>query len=439
MNHLPRHTMKKTDQTNDRFADSMIWIAIGLAFFFWIFKSLLQFFANSQGSFSAQLFGANIYDVYDRATVIVLFIVFGSHAQYNIKKRRKAELALRGSEDKYRSILESIEEGYYEVDTGFRLQFFNDSFHSIFNRPYHELFQADLREFLTKESAVLLRNTLEEVIRSGSPATTVECEFSGKSGGYRRIIELSASVITDSCQQATGFRGIIRDVTEKRMLERKVIESLKDVKEARTGAILGLAKLAEHRDSDTGQHLERIRDFVKILAEEIAKQDKYQGYVSPEYIEDLYHSSILHDIGKVGIPDSILLKPGRLTTEEFEIMKQHVILGGETLAAVDAHMKGNSFLTIGKEIAYHHHEKWDGSGYPSGLAGDEIPLSARLVALADVYDALTSKRCYKEAFSHEKAKEIIVEERGRAFDPVLVDAFLAHEQEFKRIRTTMHG
>lgn len=431
--------MKKPDQSTDRFADSMIWIAIALAFFFWIFKSLLQFLTLNQGSFSVQLLGSDIYDFYDRATVIVLFILFGSHAQHNIKKRRKAELALRGSEDKYRSILESIEEGYYEVDPEFRLQFFNDSFQSIFSRPHQELFQADFRELLTKTSAALLHNAFQEVVRTGRPATAVECEFGGKGGGYRRIIELSATVITDSRQKNTGFRGIVRDVTEKRMLERKVIESLKDVKEARTGAILGLAKLAEHRDSDTGQHLERIRDYAKILAEEIAKREEYQGYVTPEYIEDLYHSSILHDIGKVGIPDSILLKPGRLTAEEFEIMKQHVILGGETLAAVDAHMKGNSFLTIGKEIAFHHHEKWDGSGYPSGQAGKEIPLSARLVALADVYDALTSKRCYKEAYPHEKAREIIIEERGRAFDPQLVDAFLLHEKEFMRIRTEMHG
>ena len=435
----PSQTMKQPEQVNDRFADSMIWIAIALAIFFWLFKSLLQFFGQGQGSFSDQLFGSNIYDFYDRMSVIVLFIFFGSHAQFNIKKRRRAELALRGSEEKYRSILESIEEGYYEVDADYRLQFFNDSFQSIFGRPRQELYQSDIRELMTKTSAEVLDTTFAEVVRTGRPATTVECEFGVKGGGYRRIIELSASAITDSRQINTGFRGIIRDVTEKRMLERKVIESLKDVKEARTGAILGLAKLAEHRDSDTGQHLERIRDFAKILAEEISKKTEYKDYVTADYIEDLYHSSILHDIGKVGIPDSILLKPGKLSPEEYEIMKQHVILGGETLSTVDAHMKGNSFLTIGKEIAFHHHEKWDGTGYPSGLAGDGIPLSARLVTLADVYDALTSKRCYKEAFTHEKAKEIIMEESGHAFDPVLVEAFLTHEHEFKRIRSEMLG
>ena len=416
----------------------MIWIGIALAVFFWFFKALLQFFNSGGQGFSAQLMGTNISDFYDRLTVIVLFIFFGSHAQYSIKKRRKAELALRGSEDKYRSILESIEEGYYEVDMDFCVRFFNDSFHHIFGRPRPELLNFDIRQHLTEDTATVLTNVFGEVAKTGKSVNTLECELAIH-GGYRRIVEISASVIIDANQKSTGFRGIVRDITEKKMLERQVLESLKNVKEARTGVILGLAKLAEYRDEDTGRHLERIREYAKLLAEEIAKQDQYRDYVTLAYIEDLYHSSILHDIGKVGISDAILLKPGRLNPEEYEIMKNHAILGGKTLSAVHAHMKGHSFLTIGKEIAYHHHEKWDGSGYPDGLKGNEIPLSARIVSLADVYDALTSKRCYKDAFTHEESRDIIVSENGRAFDPMLVDAFLAHEEEFKRIRIEMQG
>ena len=430
--------MKNTDKLTDRLADSMIWIGIALAAFFWLFKSLLQFLASGNQSFVTQLMGANTSDFYDRLTVIVLFIFFGSHAQYSIKKRRKAELALRGSEEKYRSILESIEEGYYEVDMDFSILFFNDSFHHIFGRPRSELLNFDIRQHMTEDTAAALTKVLGEVARTGKSVNTQECEFNIR-GGYRRIVEISASVIIDSNHKTTGFRGIVRDITEKKMLERQVIESLKNVKEARTGVILGLAKLAEYRDEDTGRHLERIREYAKLLAEEIAKHDQYRDYITPEYIEDLYHSSILHDIGKVGISDAILLKPDRLNPEEYEIMKNHAILGGKTLSAVHAHMKGHTFLTIGKEIAYHHHEKWDGSGYPDGLRGDEIPLSARIVSLADVYDALTSKRCYKAAFTHEESREIIVSERGRAFDPMLVDAFLVHEEEFKRIRIEMQS
>lgn len=136
----------------------------------------------------------------------------------------------------------------------------------------------------------------------------------------------------------------------------------------------------------------------------------------------------------MGIPDSILLKPGKLTAEEFDVVKRHSALGGDALKAVETKIEGQSFLSLGKEIAYYHHEKWDGTGYPKGLQAEQIPLSARIVALADVYDALTSKRVYKDAFSHETAMEIIMKDRGKHFDPEIVDAFLAHAEEFRRIR-----
>jgi len=422
----------------DQLADSMIGIGIALAVFFWVFKAILQMFVSGNANFLAQMLGTNLSDYYDRLIVIVLFIFFGSHAQYSIRKRRVAELALSSSEEKYRSILESIEEGYYEIDMGFALRFYNDSFHHIFGRSRQELFALDIRQTMTPEAAIALTEALTGVRTTGQSAHTLECEVNTPSG-VRRIVELSASLITDSQQEGTGYRGIVRDITEKKLLERQVLESLKNVKEARTGVILGLAKLAEYRDEDTGRHLERIREYARILAEELARQDRYRDSITAEYIEDLYHSSILHDIGKVGIADAILLKPGRLTADEYEIMKTHAVLGGKTLSAVHAHMKGHSFLTIGKEIAYHHHERWDGSGYPDGLAGEAIPLAARIVSVADVYDALTSKRCYKEAFSHEKAVEIIVSEKGRAFDPMLVEAFIAHTADFKGIYLEMQG
>ena len=145
----------------------------------------------------------------------------------------------------------------------------------------------------------------------------------------------------------------------------------------------------------------------------------------------MYKASPLHDIGKVGIPDSILLKPGKLTEEEFAIMKTHARIGYDTLAQVGSQYSGNSFLKLGMEITLGHHEKWNGSGYPQGLSGESIPLSARIMALADVYDALRSKRVYKEAFSHEKSAGIIREGWGSHFDPVLTDLFLRHEEEFR--------
>ncbi|MBI9097157.1 MAG: HD domain-containing protein [Spirochaetaceae bacterium] len=203
---------------------------------------------------------------------------------------------------------------------------------------------------------------------------------------------------------------------------------------AKLAIIMGLAKLAEYRDSDTGSHIERIQEFNTALAKQLQKHEDYIDYISDEYIEDLHVSSILHDIGKVGIPDSILLKPGKLTTEEFEIMKEHSMIGGDSIKMVEQKTGVRSFLTLARDIAYMHHERWDGNGYPFALKGDEIPLSARLTALVDVYDALTSERCYKEAFSHEKAVSIILESRGTHFDPDIVDAFMQIENEFDQIR-----
>ena len=165
------------------------------------------------------------------------------------------------------------------------------------------------------------------------------------------------------------------------------------------------------------------------IAEELRKLDKFKDFLTPQNITMLYKSAPLHDIGKVGIPDSILLKQGKLTDDEFEIMKLHSTYGHDAIeAAINTMHTNNNFLRFAKEIAYGHHEKWDGSGYPLGLSGDDIPLSARLMALADVYDALISKRVYKPAFSHDKSVAIILEGKGSHFDPEIVDAFMRIQQ-----------
>ncbi len=234
--------------------------------------------------------------------------------------------------------------------------------------------------------------------------------------------------------EEAGYQLVIRDVTIRKKMEEALKHSQEQVGQARVATILGLAKLAEYRDEDTGDHLERMREYSRILAMELAEWPEYQDHITENYIEDIYLSSILHDIGKVGIPDDVLLKPGPLNEKEYDIMKNHSRFGGDALSAVEKQTEGRSFLTLGKEIAYYHHEKWDGTGYPAGLKNGRIPLSATIVALADVYDALTSKRCYKPAFSHDKAKKIIIEGRGTHFAPDIVDAFLAREELFKRTR-----
>lgn len=204
--------------------------------------------------------------------------------------------------------------------------------------------------------------------------------------------------------------------------------------ETREVAIFALAKLAESRDTDTGKHLERVQNFSRILAQQLAANSPYRDQIDGEFVRLVYLTSPLHDIGKVGIPDAVLLKPGGLSDDEFEVMKTHVTIGACTLNAALSRYPGTGFLRMARDIAESHHERWDGRGYPHGLSEEQIPLAARIVALADVYDALTSRRVYKGAFSHAIAKGIILKDTGTHFDPAVVRAFLSSEQEFIAVR-----
>ncbi len=214
------------------------------------------------------------------------------------------------------------------------------------------------------------------------------------------------------------------------VLEKAVNESASELIKTKNAVIFGLAKLAESRDNDTGEHLDRIRLYVTILARDLAES---REDFDNQFIHDIGLASSLHDIGKVGIPDSILLKPGKLTAEERGIMEIHTLIGGDCLDAIQARLGDNEFMSIARQIAYYHHERWDGTGYPHALRGNEIPLVARIVAVADVYDALTSKRPYKNAMTHKDSRDIIVAGCGKHFDPEIVGAFLRHEEEFEAI------
>ena len=193
-----------------------------------------------------------------------------------------------------------------------------------------------------------------------------------------------------------------------------------------------LAKVAESRDQETGGHLTRMRAYSQILGKELAQEGPYADQIRGQFLDDLYRSSPMHDIGKVGIRDEILLKPGRLTPEEFETMQQHTIIGAEHPGPGRARLRGGGFLAMAALIARFHHERFDGTGYPAGLVGQEIPLPARIVAVADVYDALTSVRPYKPAYPIDEAKAIIRRDSGRHFDPVIVEAFCRRFDEFQR-------
>lgn len=213
-------------------------------------------------------------------------------------------------------------------------------------------------------------------------------------------------------------------------LETLVRNQVREISEAQLATINALSRMAESRDEDTGTHIERTQGFCKMLAQRLVGTGVFRDAIDDEFIEDIYHAAPLHDIGKVGIPDHILLKPGKLTKEEFESMKSHVNIGADTLAAVHRQYPKNGMLRMGIAIARHHHEKWDGSGYPDGLSGDAIPLPARIMALADVYDALRAKRPYKEPFDHYRATAIIFEGSGKHFDPRVVEAFKHIQADF---------
>lgn len=215
-------------------------------------------------------------------------------------------------------------------------------------------------------------------------------------------------------------------------LEAEVVRRTAEVMAIQDVTIMAMASLAETRDSDTGNHIRRTQHYVKVLAQHLRKHPRFASVLDDDrYIALLFKSAPLHDIGKVGIPDRILLKPGKLTFEEFEVMKTHTTLGRDAIQSAEEHLGMKvEFLNLAKEIAYGHQEKWDGSGYPQGAAGEAIPVGARLMAVADVYDALISRRVYKEGMPHDKAAAIIVQGRGQHFDPDIVDAFVAVQDQF---------
>jgi HD-GYP domain-containing protein (c-di-GMP phosphodiesterase class II) len=210
-----------------------------------------------------------------------------------------------------------------------------------------------------------------------------------------------------------------------------------DLVRTRDAVIFGLAKLAESRDPDTGHHLERIALYSTRLADAMRRHPRFASEITPTFLKLVGISSALHDIGKVGVEDAILLKPGRLTDIERQKIQQHTLLGGDCIEQIESRLGASNFLEMAREIALYHHERWDGTGYPTGLAAEQIPLAARIIAVADVYDALSVRRVYKKAFSHDKCVRIIREGAGTQFDPHVVEVFLEIEAEFRRCAEEM--
>ncbi|MFH1153597.1 MAG: HD domain-containing phosphohydrolase [Pseudomonadota bacterium] len=230
------------------------------------------------------------------------------------------------------------------------------------------------------------------------------------------------------------------ELESREVLDRMVKEKTEEIKLTQKISIEAIATLAEYRDQETGRHLQRIQEYVNTMAKDLMFYSSYRYYLAPkpDYIEETTMASILHDIGKIAIPYSILMKPGKLTDEEFETIKRHTVYGAEILEKADKEFREKtgkkSYLALARDIALFHHERWDGSGYPTGRRGEDIPLSARIIALCDVYDAVTSDRVYKKAWTHQQATEMILDNRGSHFDPEIIDSFKRIEDNFNTIR-----
>jgi len=249
--------------------------------------------------------------------------------------------------------------------------------------------------------------------------------------------------VLNATEKAGGTPFETRDLEYIELISKVAGTALHDLRmreahdQASDSIMVGLASLAECRDTDTGKHLERVTQFCLLLARALRETDRYREQIDDEFLHNLERAVPLHDIGKVAIPDDILRKPGKLTDEEMKIMRTHAEVGGSTIESLMARAPGVCFLEMARDIARHHHERFDGCGYPDGLAGRRIPLAARIAAVADVYDALTTRRVYKEAFSHAKASAIIIEGSGTAFDPDVVEAFIQQEQAIAALAETL--
>jgi putative two-component system response regulator len=264
------------------------------------------------------------------------------------------------------------------------------------------------------------------VIFISDPAETIDKIKAFSAGGVDYITKPFQIEKVDACVE-THLK--LRRFTVN--LENLIKPQMKELSDSQMAIVMAMAKLAQSRDDDTGTHIERVQNYCMLLATKLGEQPKYRASIDSEIIDLIYASSALHDIGKVGIPDEILLKADRLSPGEFEIMKKHTVIGVETLERVRKSYPNNIFLSSGIAIARSHHEKWDGSGYPDGISGSDIPLSARIMAVADVYDGLKSKRSYKEPRSHKECCEIIFKGSGTQFDPDIVEAFRSINTDFE--------
>jgi putative two-component system response regulator len=403
-------------------------------------------------------FRHDITELLEEIAVAVSFVL-ENHRLYDTLRRRSEKLEtkvaeqvtqLTEQENRFRLMIDNSAEPILMIDTDGRISYGNYAAQRLAGLQAEGLTGLHAAKLFAKGSIHKFYSVFRQVLEHKKPRP-VRVEMVNQVGDVRSV-ELAALPIIQH-GLISGIHITVRDVTEKlaidklkknylKSLEEEVSSRISEIKDTQRAAIFAIATLAESIDEDTGGHLERIRHYCKALAEEMRRLPKYTELITDEYAELLFDLSPLHDLGKVGIRDYILLKDGKLTEEEFAIMQQHTEIGARALRTAGQMIHRESIFSIGEMIAHYHHERWDGTGYPAvevngerrPLRGEEIPLCARIVALADVYDALTSKRPYKHPFPHPLAKERILGESGKHFDPEVVQAFVRIEDRFQEIR-----
>jgi PAS domain S-box-containing protein len=402
----------------------VIYVVNNSFFFFSIVAvTTVQCFDDIQTQLSALRAKKNLRNLHDELRH------YTGNLEALVKKRLES---LEESELRFTDLYHNILDLVMLIDRDGQIVMVNLHGAAILERTAEELQGRMLGDFMTPRDRDQLFSEVIPLLASGRNAGGIQMQMLTYRGTTIEV-ELSGNRV-DLPDRGDLFQLIIRDITATKEMEQRLLESSQLIDSSRQAAIFGLARLAECRHDDTGAHLVRIREYTRLLATELASNPDLHQIITPTYIDDLCLSSVLHDIGKVGIPDAILLKPGKLSAEEYDAMKRHCEYGSIALSSAEKASESLTFLRMGQDISSYHHERWDGTGYPRGLAGTDIPLSARIVALADVYDALTSSRIYKPAYNHEQARRVIIEDSGRRFDPTIVNAFLRRESDFKAAR-----
>ncbi len=363
---------------------------------------------------------------------------------------RKEQTADLRREDRYRAIVENAAYPIMTLDPAGNFTWANRATLALLGYARGELDGVNVTQIIRKGHVRTIFTAIKECAE-GLEVRAQRIDVTTRRG-EERTAEMSCNPLRENGVYI-GLEMTLRDITDRVVIEKlkknytdsleeAVIARTSEIKDTQRAAILAIANLAESIDDDTGGHIQRIQHYTRVIAEELRKIPKFREVVTEEYVEMVHDLSPLHDLGKVGIRDYILQKTDKLTSEEFEKMKEHTAIGAHALYMAGQMTHRDGIFSIAEMIAHYHHEKWDGTGYPAvdigaehrPLRGEEIPLCARIVALADVYDALCSKRPYKMPFPHETTREMIVQQSGKHFDPEVVQAFLRREQDFVRIR-----